>query len=99
MDFDEVEKKVAQSGGELVELHAAVKQLQARVERHSLVIAALKDMLLSQPGFSEDAFAESLERAVKQKAEEKNCRKCGKAMNPKHNRCIYCGAQRAPELL
>jgi ribosomal protein L37E len=88
-----------QSGGELVELQATVRQLQARVERHSLVIAALKDMLLSQPGITEDTFAQGMERAVRQKAEEKNCRKCGKAMNAKHNRCIYCGEPRPPELL
>jgi uncharacterized low-complexity protein len=99
MDFDEVEKKVTQSGGELVELHAAVRQLQARVERHSLVVAALKEMLLSQPGFSEDAFAQCLETAVKQKAEDKKCRKCGKALSAKQNRCIYCGEPRPPELL
>jgi len=99
MDYDEVEKKVTQSGSELVELHAAVKQLQARVDRNSLVIAALKDMVLSQPGFSEDAFAQSLERAVAQKAADKACRKCGKALNAKHNRCIYCGEPRPPELL
>jgi uncharacterized low-complexity protein len=99
MDRDEIEKKVTQSGGELVELLAAVRQLQARVDRHSLVIAALKEMLLSQPGFSEDKFAQALERAVAQKAADKNCRKCGKAMSAKHNRCIYCGEPRPPELL
>lgn len=99
MDYDEVEKKVTQSGSELVELHAAVRQLQARVDRNSLVIAALKEMLLSQPGFTEDTFAKSLERAVAQKAADKNCRKCGKALNAKHNRCIYCGEPRPPELL
>src|SRR5262245_23137873 len=99
MDRDEIEKKVTQSGGELVELLAAVKQLQARVDRHGLVIAAVKEMLLSQQGMSEDKFALSLERAVANKAAEKNCRKCGKAMSPKHNRCIYCGEPRPPELL
>jgi hypothetical protein len=99
MDFDDIEKKVTQSGGELVELLAAVRQLQARADRHSLVIGALKEMLLSQPGCSEDLFAKCLERAVAQKAAEKNCRKCGKAMSAKHNRCIYCGEPRPPELL
>lgn len=99
MDFDEVEQKVTQSGSELVELHATVRQLQARVDRHSLVIQALKEMLLSQGGFSEDAFAKALERAVVQKAGDKTCRKCGKALSAKLNRCMYCGEQRPPELL
>ena len=98
-DFREVEKKVSQSGSELVELQATVRQLQARVDRHSLVIQVLKEMLLSQGGFSEDGFLERLGRAVAQKADDKTCRKCGKAMSAKHNRCMYCGEQRPSELL
>jgi len=99
MDYDEVEKKVTQTGGDLVELLAAVKQLQARVDRHSLILQTLKEMLLSRPDFNEDLFAQCLERAVAQKAGEKTCRKCGKALGAKHNRCIYCGEPRPPELL
>jgi hypothetical protein len=99
MDFDDVQKKVSQSGSELVELHAAVKQLQARVDRHSLVIQVLKEMLLSLDGFNADEFLERLQRAAAHKADDKNCRKCGKPMSAKHNRCMYCGEQRPPELL
>lgn len=99
MDSDEVARKVSQSGSELVELRAAVRQLQARVDRHSLVIQVLKEMLLAQPGFSEDGFLERLQHAAAQKADDKTCRKCGKAMSPKHNRCMYCGEERPPELL
>jgi hypothetical protein len=99
MDFDEIEKKVSQSGGELTELKDAVKQLLARVDRHALVIQVLKDMLLSRGALSEDEFLDRLERAAAQKAEGKTCRKCGKAMNPKHKRCMYCGEERPPELL
>jgi hypothetical protein len=91
--------RLSESGSELVELHAAVRQLQARVDRHSLVIQVLKEMVLSQDGFSEDGFLERLERAVAQKVDDKTCRKCGKAMSAKHSRCMYCGEQRPPELL
>ena len=99
MDFHEVENKVSRSGSELVELQAAVHQLQARVDRHSLVIQVLKTMLLSQDGCSEEVFLERLEQAVAQKAGDKTCRKCGKPMSAKHSRCMYCGEQRPPELL
>jgi hypothetical protein len=100
MDLNEIEKKVSQSGGELTELTAALKQLLARVDRHSLVIQSLKDMLLSRGVFSEDEFLERLQHAAAQKAAEgKACRKCGKAMSAKHQRCIYCGEERPPELL
>jgi len=99
MDYDDIEKKVFQSGGELTELTAVVKQLLARVDRHAVVIQALKDMLMSRGEFSEDEFFERLEHAVAQKAEGRTCRKCGKAMSAKHKRCIYCGEERPPELL
>jgi hypothetical protein len=99
MEYHEVENKLLQSGTELVELQATVRQLQARVDRHSLVIQVLKAMLLAQGGFSEDAFLERLGHAAAQRVDDKACRKCGKAMSPKHKRCIYCGEQRPPELL
>jgi hypothetical protein len=98
MDLNEIEKKVSQSGGELTELTAAVKQLLARVDRHALVIQVLKDMLLSRGEFSEDEFLERLARAAAHKAEGRTCRKCGKAMSAKHQRCMYCGEERPPEL-
>jgi hypothetical protein len=99
MDLNEIENKVSQSGGELTELKAAVKQLLARVDRHALVIEVLKNMLLSRGEFREDEFLERLEQAVAQKAEGRTCRKCGKAMSAKHKRCMYCGEERPPELL
>jgi hypothetical protein len=99
MDPNEIEKKVSQSGGELTELTAAVKQLVARVDRHALVIQVLKDMLLSRIESSEDEFLDRLEHAAAQKAEGRTCRKCGKVMSAKHKRCMYCGEERPPELL
>ena len=99
MDFDQAERKAVQTGSELVELQATVRQLQARLDRHSLVIQVLKDMLLSQHGFTEDAFLQRLEQAVAEMANDKNCRKCGKAMSAKHTRCMYCGEERPLKLL
>jgi hypothetical protein len=100
MDFNEIESKLSQSGGEVTELKAAVRQLLARLDRHGLFLQVLKDMLLSSLGESaEDEFLERLQQAAAQKDAGKTCRKCGKAMSAKHNRCIYCGEARPPELL
>ena len=77
-----------------------MKQLPERADRHALVIQVLKDMLLSRGKSSEDEFLERLEHAVTQKARQgRTCRKCGKAMSARHNRCMYCGEERPPELL
>lgn len=98
MSSDEAAKLSRQNSSNLIEAQATIKQLQARLDRHSLVIGVLKDLLLAQGGISEDEFLERLENAARQRAEDRNCRKCGKALNPKHTRCLYCGEQRATEL-
>jgi hypothetical protein len=99
MERSDNEKRVNQIGSELTELKADLRQLQARAERHSLVIQALKEMLLARSEYTEAEFLERLAAAGAKKAAEKNCPKCGKAMNPKHRRCMYCGEERPEELL
>jgi hypothetical protein len=100
MDRNEIERKVTQSSGDLAELNAALGRLQARVDRHALVIGVLKDLLLARDEFTEDEFLQRLEQAITRKKVERNaCPRCGKAMSAKHNRCMYCGEGRPPELV
>jgi hypothetical protein len=99
MDYDDIERKVITSGGELTELKAAVKQLQARVDRHAVVVEVLKDMLLAQGQVSEVEFLKRVQDAAAHKGEAKTCGKCGRPMGAKHNRCMYCGEERPAELL
>jgi hypothetical protein len=97
--INELESKVSQSNSELTELYAAVRQLQARVDRHALVIGVLKDMLFAGSAANEDEFLERLEHDAAQKAQGRTCRKCGKALSVRHQRCMYCGEERPSELL
>jgi hypothetical protein len=99
MDLSQIAKTVSQSGTELADLKAAVRQLLARVDRHALVIQVLKDMLLAKSETSEVEFLEHLEHAAVDKANARTCPKCGKAMSVKHNRCLYCGEAPPPEHL
>jgi hypothetical protein len=99
MDSNEIDRKLSQSDSEVTELKNALRQLQGRVDRHTLVIQVLKDMLLAGSAAAEAEFLDRLAKAATQKAEDKHCRNCGKAMSPKHNRCMYCGHARPPELL
>jgi hypothetical protein len=99
MDLNEIERKTSQSQNDLTELKAALRHLVARVDRQAVVIQALKDMVLATTENGEDVFLERLSQAVAQKADDKSCRKCGKAMNPKQNRCMYCGEARPAELV
>ena len=99
MDYDEIEGKVSKGSGELLELKLAFKQLLARVDRHGLAIQALKSMLLSRGGFDEDEFLQHLKAAAAEKVDAQTCKKCGRALNSKHNRCMYCGEERPPQAL
>jgi len=69
------------------------------VDRQALVILVLKEMLLAGIKPTETEFLERLAQVATQKADSKTCSKCGKALNPKHSRCIYCGETRPAELL
>jgi len=99
MDYDDVERKVVQGSTEIIELQAGLKKLQARVEKHSLVIKVLSEMLLAQGGIDASEFRQRLESAAAQKEQDKQCHNCGRPINLKHNRCMYCGEQRPPGLV
>jgi hypothetical protein len=100
MDFDDLEMKASRNQSEVVELKAQVHNLQARVERHALVIQVLKEMLLSGGDGVEAEFLDRLHTATLRKKNEGNtCQKCGKAMGALHTRCMYCGEPRPVELL
>jgi hypothetical protein len=99
VDPNETVRKVSQAQSDLVDLKAALRQLADRIERQGLVIGVLKDMLLSGIGSNEEQFLDRLAQAAAQKANEKVCAKCGKALNPKQRKCMYCGEPRPPELV
>jgi hypothetical protein len=100
MDPIELARKTAQTQSDLAELKATVRQLQVRVDRQALVLQVLKEMLLAGRAAAEDDFLARLEQlAAAQKVEDKVCGKCGKPMSARHNRCMYCGEARPPELV
>ncbi len=99
MDLNDISRKTLQSQSDVTELKAALRQLLARVDRQALIIGVLKDMMLAGSKSAEAEFLDRLAQATTQKAEGNACRKCGKAMSPKHSRCMYCGEARPAELL
>src|SRR5437764_361336 len=69
MDLNEIARNASQSHTEVAELQIVVRQLQAKVDRHALVIQVLKDMLLATGKAAEDDFLDRLERAAAQKTD------------------------------
>jgi hypothetical protein len=74
-----------------------------RVDRQTLVIEVLKEMLLSTGSYSEDNYLARLAHAVQTQAAKDSeggvCAKCGKPMSPRHDRCMYCGEFRPFDLI
>jgi ribosomal protein L32 len=101
MDPEELEKRYSQSNAATLELKTLVKQLQSRLERQALILGVLKDMLLAGDKKLEQDFLERLSAAAANRVAEKDtnvCHACGKAMSPKHTKCMYCGEIRRGEL-
>ena len=86
------------SVSEVAELKTALRQLQARVDRQSFVIQALKEMLLSTNKATEAEFLDRIANIAADRGDNRTCKKCGKAMNPKNARCMYCGEAKPADL-
>lgn len=99
MDFDDIARAASQSGHEIAELKTRLRQLQTRLDRHGLVIQVLRDMLMAANPAAEVEFYERLKKVAIDAAESNTCTKCGKMLNSKHNRCLYCGEPRSAEIL
>ena len=102
MDPSEMAKRVSLAQTDLGDIKATLRQIMTRLDRQALVIQTLKDMLLAGSTDAESDFLARLAKltqAALEKGEAKVCGKCGKAMSPKHSRCIYCGEPRPPELV
>jgi hypothetical protein len=98
MDASELAKIASQCQRDVVELKAVIRQMQARLERQSLVMQTLKDMLLAGTKATEDQFLERLQEKAANKADSNVCQKCDRPMSAKHTKCIYCGEPRPAEL-
>jgi hypothetical protein len=80
--------------GEILALREAVGELQRRLEKQAVLLRALFALLQESQGLTE---AEVLDRfrqveAQKASAPAKKCSQCGRAVNLRTHRCMYCSA-------
>jgi len=86
-------RKLDEARGEIADLRDAVAELQRRVEKQAVLMRALFALLSERQGPTK---AELLDRfrqceADRASAPPKMCSECGRAMNLRHHRCLYCG--------
>jgi hypothetical protein len=81
---------------------AALRALEDRLERLVLVNTAMWEILRDKAKITEeDLMLKVLEIDLRDGNEDSKvtrtvakCEKCGRAMSPRHAKCIYCGAER-----
>ncbi len=98
-------RNLEEARGEIAILRDEIAELQRRLEKQAVLMRALYTLLSEKPGPTE---TELLDRFRQLEAERvgfpaKMCSLCGRPVNLRHNRCLYCGAdcqvQSAFELL
>jgi ribosomal protein S27AE len=76
-----------------------VRDLEARIERLTLVNLAMWSLLREKLGFTEENLLErvreiDLQDGVldgKAARQTSKCSQCGRMMSARHNKCLYCG--------
>ena len=79
---------------EIRSLREAMAELQRRVEKQAVLVRALFALLSGKHGLTE---AELIARyreieAARAGVQPKSCPECGRSVNQRTHRCIYCGA-------
>jgi len=92
----DLEAKVAEGQHTLSDLKDAVRRLEQRVEKQALMLKATCSLLLERKAISEADLLARIQQLAAEKNSEavRTCSACGRTLNPKHNKCMYCGEAR-----
>jgi hypothetical protein len=85
--------KLDEAREDIRSLRETVADLRRRVEKQAVLLRALFALLSRKHGLTEAELLDRFRRveAEKANAPSKKCSQCGRAVNQKTHRCIYCG--------
>lgn len=100
--INDVENTAQESSRKATDFQGRVRQLEDSVERLVLVNAALWSLVKDRTGLTDAALtARVRDIDLRDGVEDgkitttvQNCQKCGRSMNPRHKKCLYCGGER-----
>lgn len=92
----------ARAGTEAAQATASARHLEARLERLSLVCMAMWSLLQDKLGVTEEELIQrvklldTIDGVEDGKATRTvgRCANCHRPMNARHQKCLYCGAQK-----
>jgi hypothetical protein len=93
---DDLERRVSEGQHGITDLKESVRRLEQRVEKQALVLKAICSLLLERHVVSEADLLGRIQRLGEERSSEaaRDCAACGRPMNLKHQKCLYCGAAR-----
>jgi hypothetical protein len=79
----------------------AIEEISDRLDKLSLVCLSMWSLLLEHTDLSEEDLMRRVREIDLQDGvadgkvtkQIQKCGKCGRTMSPKHNKCLYCGAE------
>jgi hypothetical protein len=86
--------KLDEMQGEIRALRETAADLQRRLEKQAVLVRALFALLSAKQGLTEAELLDQFRRLEKERAgtPPKKCSQCGRAVNQRTRRCLYCGA-------
>jgi hypothetical protein len=103
-DIAEARTRANASERTAIDSQRQIRELQERVDRLTLISAAMWDLLQERVGLSEKALMDKIEQIDltdgkldgRLRKDAASCTKCNRSIASRHRRCIYCGEERAP---
>jgi ferredoxin len=86
--------KLDDARDEIRALKGALSDLHRRLEKQAVLVRALFALLCAKQGLTEAELLDHFRRAEAERAsaQAKKCPECGRAVNLRTLRCLYCGA-------
>ena len=98
----EAEREAVRARSKAETVEWGVREVAERMDRLTLVCMAMWSLLEERAGLTEEDLMERVKEIDlrdgvpdgKVSKTVAQCLKCGRVMSPRHNRCLYCGAQK-----
>ncbi|HEY3965647.1 MAG TPA: hypothetical protein VGM05_13905 [Planctomycetaceae bacterium] len=86
----DVRRKLDEARGDVVKLREMIEELQGHVENQGILLRALFLLVQEKHGITEAELLDRFRTALGERAPPKMCFSCGRSVNLKFQRCMYC---------